>query len=111
MRLLTCLIILTFVCGSYIAAAEETSKGNYPLVGSSTHTTAIREHIHQYENTWRPAPFVPERRNPVGFGLDLILFEGCGAFEEFSIEGRYDFQNDEVSTYFVSRINLHKFFQ
>ena len=99
-------LALVLICGCIYA--EETSLGNYVR----GRYEGKHQHSHSYidTDTQRPATFVPERRNPVGPGLDLILYEGYGVFEEFGIEGRWDVQNDEVSTYFVSRLNLHRLF-
>ena len=43
--------ILLVAVGGWPVHAATTSKGDYPLQGGSTHTTAIREHVHEYTDT------------------------------------------------------------
>lgn len=52
--------------------------------------------------------YIPERRNPIGVGLDLVVYQGSGIFEEAVVEAKHDFGNDETSVYAVGRVNLFK---
>ncbi len=50
----------------------------------------------------------PPVRNPVGVGLDLIVYESDTILEDIAIETKYDWQNDESSVYAVARVNVFK---
>ena len=50
--------------------------------------------------------YIDQRRNPLGIGLDVVVFESDSILEDVTIESRYDFQNDEMSGYAVARVNL-----
>lgn len=53
--------------------------------------------------------YLPDtRRNPIGVGLDLVVYQGGGILEEAVVETKYDFQNEETSAYLVGKVNLFK---
>lgn len=53
-------------------------------------------------------PSFPERRNPVGLGADVVLFEGAEGevLDQVHTEYRWDFQNDEHSVFAVATTKL-----
>lgn len=52
--------------------------------------------------------YIDQRRNPLGVGLDLVVYEGAGILENVAIQSKYDFQNDEMSGFLVGRVNVFK---
>ena len=55
----------------------------------------------------------PTRDNPVGIGLDLILYENKKVLLEpqLVVESKYDFVNEEAAVFGVVKVNLWKFFK
>lgn len=52
-----------------------------------------------------------ERNNPLGLGLDLVVYEFEGTVQEFGLDSvevqqRFDFNNTEYSGYIVGKANL-----
>ena len=64
------------------------------------------EYIDYYEPDTDTHAYVPERRNPMGVGLDVIVWESKNKNFSLSAEGRHDFQNDEWSAFAVGKVNL-----
>ena len=96
------LITALFLMVTVVARAETTSKGDYPLVGGSTHTTAIREHVHQYINTDTNTDtntMRNKRETPLGVGADILLTEH--KYVDTEAEYKYDFNNEEHSAFLV----------
>ncbi len=66
-----------------------------------------------YENTttnwWHNhSIYDPDRRNPVGVGLDLVVYESDTILEDVVLETKYDWQNNESAVYAVARVNIFK---
>jgi len=55
----------------------------------------------------------PERENPMGAGVDLILYEFQNTkwLNEIKVEARHDFRNNETSVFAVIEIPINKLFQ
>ena len=48
-----------------------------------------------------------ERENPLGVGVDLVIYEGNHPLlEEVTVEARFDLENEEESVFFVARVNV-----
>lgn len=79
-----------------------TSRGNY-----TTPNEALTEWLNNNEDFSHSHDiYIPTRRDPLGLGLDLTLYE-AGPVEVVA-EGKHDFANDETSGYLVTKINVFK---
>lgn len=106
------LIITLLVMGLFVVPvmANETEGADYSSPNGHVNWLAdvlneqdCIDHTHQYD--------VPERDNPMGAGLDLIVYENRdSSFQAVTIEGKYDFKNEEASVFAVATVNLWKFF-
>lgn len=106
-KLCICLAVAVAVMLAFVGnvAAEETSVGG---------RNSYHYHTHEYididtdtdTDTWRPPAYVPERRNPVGVGVDALVWEDGNYGAE--VQYRYDGQNSEHSTYLVGQVNIFK---
>lgn len=52
--------------------------------------------------------YIPTRRNPMGIGLNVIVYQGGNLLEKAIVETKHDFGNDESSYYLVGEVNLFK---
>lgn len=52
-------------------------------------------------DTWRP-----ERKNPAGVGIDLMLWQNANKNAGFESQYKYDMRNKEHSIYGVVKVNL-----
>ena len=52
--------------------------------------------------------YLGPERNPVGAGLDLVVYESDTILEDVVIETKYDWQNNESAVYAVARVNVFK---
>ena len=101
-------VAVMLVCG--IASAEETSLANGHPCPWHPHTHTYTDNYEPDTDTWRPEAYIEQRRDPLGAGLDLILFENESGTMSFTSENKYDFGNDEYSTFGVVTLNVWKMF-
>lgn len=80
------------------AETKSTSKGDYPLVGSSTHTEAIREHVHEYTDTDTTIPdtdtHAKQTHNTIGVKVDAPNLVKLTKNTTIGIEGGKDIAHD-----------------
>ncbi len=101
MKKLICLFaIMAIVSVAVLARADDCDPNN----GYVSTTSALPWFLNHDHDLYRP----PER-NPMGAGIDVVLFESDNPLiEEVTAEGRYDMQNDEMSAYVVVKVNAFK---
>lgn len=98
-KVLVLCMMAVLLCG--VAGAEQT--------GSSWF------HSHSYTDkdsyVDRYSEFEPERGNPLGIGLDLVVYEFEGTIQRWGldtveIQQKWDMSNNEYSGYIVGKANL-----
>lgn len=108
MKILIAVVVATLligVGGSPCPADENDTTANYINTFDADYDVSMLNGILAHDH---PLYLPDARRSPAGVGLDLVVYQGGGIFEEAVIEGKYDFQNDEVSAYIVGKVNLFK---
>ena len=102
---LMAITVMLLAVGSLALADDNDTTANYintfPADYDISMLNGILAHDHDI--------YLPDaRRNPLGIGLDLVVYESEGIFEAATIESRYDWQNEETSAFIVGRVNLFK---
>lgn len=83
---------------------SETQRGTY-----TTPSPALNDWLNTNPDFYHSHPvYIDQRRNPLGVGLDLVVFQSPSILEEVSVQSKYDFQNDEISGFLVGKVNLFK---
>ena len=107
------LITALFITLPIMAFAATTSKGNYNKPGSSYHTTAIREHVHEYVDTDTHRDSEKENYEKFDYGtfLDLILFESKDKNYKIINKNDWEVERNEFTTKVGVQINVWSIFK
>lgn len=106
-KILVILVAICLLCFS-VALAADTGPAVYSSPSGKLdqqfidflNTQDCITHTHQFEC---------ERENPLGVGLDIVVWESSKAapvIKALEIQEKYDFQNKENSVYGVLKVNL-----
>ena len=99
-----CLALVIVMAGGVVFADNaDTSHWYQETSGASYDNPIFNQWLNHTHST-----YIEQRRNPVGVGLDLVVYEGEGLLEAGTVETKYDWQNDEGSVFVVGKINLYK---
>ena len=103
MRAILLGIIVLLLCVAIAKAETVTSSGTSYDTGSAWVDQLANDHLnHQHQVE------VPERDNPVGVGVDAVVWENQKETVGVEVQGRYDTQNEETAVYVVGKVNLWK---
>ena len=104
MKILTAVVVaLVLMCG--VAIADDTSNPTWttPIAPLNPLLDQYATHTHGYD--------MYERGNPMGLGLDLVVYEFDGTIQSYGldtveIQQKYDIANTEYSLFVVCKANL-----
>lgn len=104
------LAMLLTLCFVSFALAEETGGSTYASPNGEVsqefldciNSQEYLDHTHQYDKT--------DRDNPMGLGVDAIVWQNEAKNVAVEVQEKYDIQNEENSVFAVVKLNLFEMF-
>ena len=107
-RKIMAIAIAILLISGVMAMAETTTGANWneDLGWANDLRDYVAGHDHGYTDRYNDY----ERNNPIGLGLDVIVYEFDGVFQQYGldtveVQQKFDFNNTEYSVYGVVKVN------